>query len=121
MVTSLTVDDVCDLLQRQAPIVLLDVRQPDEWAEARIDAATLIPIHKLVEDFTKLDLPKDRQIICVCRSGRRSGLAAEFLRSQGYQAANMEGGLRQWFIHKHTEGAISDAEFKRVMTFLGPQ
>ncbi|MBI4145570.1 rhodanese-like domain-containing protein [Candidatus Woesearchaeota archaeon] len=121
MQTSLTVDDVCDLLQRQAQIVLLDVREPAEWAEARIDAATLIPISKLVEDLPKLGLPKDQQVICICRSGRRSGLAAEFLRSQGYQAANMEGGLRQWFIHKHTEGAIDDKEFKRVAAFLGPQ
>lgn len=120
MQTSLTVDDVCELVKRQAQMVLLDVRQPEEWAEARIEGATLVPLHKLVEDLPKLSLSKERQVICICRSGRRSGLAAEFLRSQGYPAANMEGGLRQWFIHQHTEGTLSEPEFKRIMAFLGP-
>ncbi len=120
MVTSLTVDDVCELVKRQASIVLLDVRQPEEYAECCIEGSMLVPLHKLVEETPKLAIPKDRQIICVCRSGRRSGLAAEFLRSQGYLAANMEGGMRQWFIHQHTEGTIRTPEFKRVMSFLGP-
>jgi rhodanese-related sulfurtransferase len=120
MQTSLTVDDVCELVKRQAPMVLLDVRQPEEWDEVRIEGATLVPLGELLDELPKLSLPKDRQVICICRSGRRSGMAAEFLRSQGYPALNMEGGLRQWFIHQNTEGTLSVAEFKRVMEFLGP-
>lgn len=104
----------------QISIVLLDVREQDEYAEANIDGSILVPIGKLVEELPKLDLPRDKEIIAICRSGRRSALAAEFLRQQGYQAANMEGGLRQWFIHQNTEGTLSSDEFKRIMDFLGP-
>jgi|GEM_PF-3849891 len=119
METSLTVDDVCELVKRQSPIVLLDVRQPEEWADYAIPGAMLVPLARLLDELPKLGLPKDRQVICICRSGRRSSMAAEFLRKEGFQALNMEGGMRQWIIHKHTEGELSDAEFKRVSACLG--
>lgn len=120
MRTSVNVDDVCELRKRQTGIVLLDVRQPDEYAQASIEGSMLVPINKLMEELPKLELPKDKEVICICRSGRTSALAADFLRQQGYQAANMEGGLRQWFIHQKAEGTVSESEFKRIMDFLGP-
>lgn len=120
MQTSLTVDDVCEMVKRHSQIVLLDVREPSEWAEHAIAGATLVPLGKLIEELPKLGLPKDRQVICICRSGRRSSMAAEFLRAEGYQAINMEGGMRQWVIHKHTEGELSDSEFKRISALFGP-
>jgi len=119
MRTSVNVDDVCELRKQQA-VFLLDVREQDEYGEVNIDGSMHIPLGKLVEELPKLELPKDREVIVVCRSGRRSALAADFLRQQGYQAANMEGGLRAWFVHQKAEGTISETEFKRIMEFLGP-
>lgn len=119
MHTSLDVDEVCELVKRKAPVVLLDVREPDEFAEVNIEGSTLLPLSQLRSDFQKLAISKDQQIICVCRSGRRSSLAAEFLRSQGYQAVNMEGGMRDWTKHRHAEGLIDDREYKKISAFLG--
>lgn len=119
METSLDVDQVCELVKRQADVVLLDVREQDEFSQVAIDGSMHVPLGKLVEELPKLDLVKDKQIICICRSGRRSSLAAEFLRSQGYQAVNMEGGMRDWTKHRHAEGLIDDAEYSRISTFLG--
>ena len=120
MQTSLTVDDVCEMVKRHSPIVLLDVRQPEEWDSFSIAGATLVPLAKLLDELPKLGLPKDRPVVCICRSGRRSSMAADFLRGQGFQAINMEGGMRQWIIHKHTEGEISDKEFRRISELFGP-
>ena len=119
MHTSLDTDQVCELVKRNAPMLLLDVREPQEHLEVSIEGSVLVPLGKLVEDLAKLLLPKDKQVICICRSGRRSSLAAEFLRSQGYQAVNMEGGMRDWVKHRYTEGLMSDEDYKKATTFLG--
>ena len=42
------------------------------------------------------ELPRDRRIVCVCRSGQRSERAAQHLRSLGYSAGNMLGGMEAW-------------------------
>ncbi|MBI4151250.1 rhodanese-like domain-containing protein [Candidatus Woesearchaeota archaeon] len=120
MQTSLSVDQVCELVKRQAPMVLLDVREADEYAVVAIEGSVLIPLQQLEADIPKLDLPKDKQVICVCRSGRRSSMAAELLRSKGYQAVNMEGGMRDWIKHRYAEGLISEDDFVTMSTFLGP-
>ncbi len=120
MQTSLNVDQVCELVKRQAPMVLLDVREPDEYAVVSIEGSMLIPMGQLETELPKLTIPKDRQVICVCRSGRRSSMAAEFLRSKGFQAVNMEGGMRDWIKHRYAEGLISEDDFVTMSTFLGP-
>jgi rhodanese-related sulfurtransferase len=120
MDTSLNVDQVCELVKRQAPVVLLDVREQEEYAVVAIEGSTLIPLATLETEYVKLDLPKDKQVICICRSGRRSSMAAEFLRSKGIQAVNMEGGMRDWIKHRYAEGLIAEDDFVTMSTFLGP-
>ena len=117
MRTSLTVDEVCELRKRQA-VVLLDVREKEEYAGASIDGSILVPLGTLEVELPNLELPKDKEVICICRSGGRSAIAAEFLRQQGFQGINMEGGMIQWIMHKHTEGEINDEEYKRIMEFF---
>ncbi len=77
-----------------APLVL-DVRNPHEiMAEGAIAGALLIPMNQFP---ARLDeLPKDREIVAVCKSGMRSGRTAEWLRSQGRKAVNLTGGMDQW-------------------------
>ncbi len=73
---------------------LLDVRQPEEYREGHIAGATLIPLGELQQRMK--ELPRDRQIICVCRSGNRSSSATRFLVSAGYDAINLRGGMIDW-------------------------
>ncbi len=76
---------------------LLDVRQPEEYREGHIAGATLIPLGDLPR---KLDqLPRDREIICVCRSGNRSHSATRQLQAAGLQAVNLQGGMSAWTRH----------------------
>jgi rhodanese-related sulfurtransferase len=73
---------------------LLDVRQPEEYREGHIAGAKLIPLDQLGRRMK--ELPRERQIVCVCRSGSRSGAAARDLAAAGYQAANLRGGMLAW-------------------------
>jgi rhodanese-related sulfurtransferase len=74
--------------------VLLDVRQPEEYRAGHIQGTKLIPLGDLSQRMS--ELPRDREIICVCRSGNRSGSATRMLASAGFQAVNMRGGMISW-------------------------
>ncbi len=81
------------IIQKPGPI-LLDVRRPDEYREGHISGAKLIPLPELNRRMK--ELPKNREIICVCRSGNRSLAATRQLLSAGYRAVNMKGGMIGW-------------------------
>lgn len=74
--------------------VLLDVRNPDEWIAGHAPAATLIPLGDLEARHT--ELPADRRIVVVCRSGSRSAQATQALVGAGYDAVNLAGGMKAW-------------------------
>lgn len=73
---------------------LLDVREKQELREGYISGAKLIPLRQLGSRMK--ELPKDREIVCVCRSGNRSRSAARQLIAAGYSASNMKGGMLAW-------------------------
>ncbi len=73
---------------------VLDVRQPEEFREMHISGARLIPLAELKSSLK--DLPKEREIVCVCASGSRSSSAARTLSAAGYQVINMQGGMSAW-------------------------
>lgn len=76
-------------------LVLLDVREPHEWEIARIDGAKRIPLGELTARAA--EVPLDRDVVVVCRSGVRSARATELLRGLGYgRVWNLEGGLVAW-------------------------
>jgi len=74
--------------------VLLDVRQADEWEAGHAARAQWIPLGDL--ENARFRLPMNRRIVCVCRSGARSARATESLIAWGFDAANMEGGMKAW-------------------------
>lgn len=78
----------------QNGVLLLDVREQNEYDEERIPSAQLLPLSELAARFD--ELPKDKEIIAQCRSGKRSAQATDFLRAQGYDVTNMEGGILRW-------------------------
>ena len=74
--------------------VLLDVRNADEWEAGHAARAQWIPLGEL--EAARFRLPMNRRIVCVCRSGVRSARATESLIAWGFEAENMEGGMKAW-------------------------
>ena len=74
--------------------VLVDVREPGEWSAGHAADAIHIPLAQLTEHLA--ELPVDREIITVCRSGRRSATAAALLNRHGLRATNLGGGMTDW-------------------------
>lgn len=75
-------------------LFILDVRQPDEFRAGHIAGSKLIPLNELSSRMN--ELPKDKPILCVCRSGSRSGAATGQLTRAGYDAVNLRGGMTSW-------------------------
>jgi SulP family sulfate permease len=74
---------------------VVDVREPREFNQGHIPQAQLIPLPQLLA--RPVDLPRDRRIILVCRSGRRSAMAAACLLGCGYtDLATLQGGMLAW-------------------------
>lgn len=71
---------------------ILDVREGDEWQLGTLPGATLISQGEIIERIE--EIPKDKPVLCVCRSGGRSANVATFLSFNGYEAANMAGGMK---------------------------
>ena len=77
-----------------AGALLLDVREPDEWAAGRAPGATHIPLGQLPARLA--EVPADRPVVAICRAGGRSQQAATFLRQNGVDASNLSGGMQAW-------------------------
>ena len=92
-----SVDEVgLDAIDSAPPnAVLLDVREPEEFAREHVSGAVNVPQADLA---TRLDeIPRDRPILTICQSGSRSLRSAQFLQQQGYQSvATVVGGTRAW-------------------------
>lgn len=73
---------------------LLDVRGDDEWDAGHAAAAVHIALAELADHLH--EVPRDRTIVCVCRSGGRSARAAEFLADAGHDTRNLAGGMEAW-------------------------
>jgi rhodanese-related sulfurtransferase len=80
--------------ERRNEVQILDVREADEWASGHIDGAVHIPMNEVPERLDEVD--RDRPVVAVCHSGRRSGEVARYLNGVGITAENMPGGMEQW-------------------------
>lgn len=83
--------------QQAQGALLLDVREPGEYAEVHAKDALLIPLGQLQSRVGEIAQYKDKPVTVICRSGRRSAHGVEILRSAGFtQVANVEGGTNAW-------------------------
>ncbi len=74
---------------------ILDVREPSEWEAIHIPDATLIPLGALAQRVA--EVPKDKDIVVVCRSGNRSQEGRDILLQAGFmRVTSMAGGVNQW-------------------------
>jgi rhodanese-related sulfurtransferase len=77
-----------------AGALLLDVRNPEEWHAGHAEGAAWIPMRELAE--RQEELPTDREIVVICKTGSRSAQVAQALVAAGYAAANVAGGSEAW-------------------------
>ncbi|EOT38867.1 rhodanese-like domain-containing protein [Enterococcus dispar] len=92
-------NDFNELLQKEN-LVVIDVREADEFAAGHIPNAKNLPLSQLENRF--FELAKDTHYYVICHSGRRSEIACQFLTAQGYQVTNVLGGMMDW------KGAVVD-------------
>ena len=93
LAAEVSVDEASRL--RDAGAFMLDVREPDEWAAGHIEGATLIPLGELAARAK--EVPADRQVVVVCRSGNRSAQGRDVLLGAGLTSVtSMAGGMNDW-------------------------
>ena len=80
--------------QRAAGAHPIDVREPGEYATARVPGATLIPLGEVVDRIA--EVPSEGTVYVICARGGRSARAVEHLRSVGVDAVNVAGGTLGW-------------------------
>ena len=91
--TAISVEDAHTKYQNGA--FVLDVRTQEEWNEYHAPNTTLIPLDQLQARLS--EVPQDKEIVVVCRSGNRSQQGRDILLAAGYkQVTSMTGGLNEW-------------------------
>lgn len=93
----ISVADVQRLRDAAETFLLVDCREPDEHAIARIPGAVLIPMATVPERLATIQPHRDSRIVVHCHHGVRSLRVARFLREHGYASAqSMAGGIDAW-------------------------
>lgn len=94
-VPEVTVQELKSMMEKKEDFLLLDVREPSEWAIARLPGATLIPLGDLANRMG--ELPKNKKLVVHCKSGGRSAKAVGALRDAGFPDTwNVTGGINAW-------------------------
>jgi len=78
----------------EGDVQLVDVREPYEWDAGRIAGARHVELERLASEAESLD--RDRPVLFYCRSGNRSGMAADAFAEGGWDAHNLDGGIEAW-------------------------
>lgn len=77
-----------------ASVVLLDVREPDEWARGHAPGARHIPMGEVPGRLDELDA--DAELFVICHLGGRSQRVAQYLAGRGFTPINVSGGMEAW-------------------------
>ena len=91
--------DVQSALEAQSSgVILLDVREKDEYEAGHAVGALSIPLSELNERISEID--KSVELNIICKSGGRSAQATMALNQAGYKATNVRGGSLEWYTEK---------------------
>ncbi|WP_131744653.1 rhodanese-like domain-containing protein [Frankia sp. Cppng1_Ct_nod] len=93
-IPTVSVDQLPAETSTDAELLLLDVREPDEWDAGHIAGAVHIPMGELLDRLD--EVPRERDVVVVCRSGQRSAAVTAYLHRSGWQARNLNGGMIAW-------------------------
>jgi rhodanese-related sulfurtransferase len=90
-----TVEELKTRLEAGEKIHLIDVREDEEVAQGIIPGAIHLPLGQVTQRLD--EIPKEEEVIFICRSGYRSDQACQYLASIGYKGAtNLIGGMLAW-------------------------
>ncbi len=97
MAREMTVEELARKRAAGEPVLLLDVRQPDEHAAAALPDSLLVPLHDLPRRVKKIQQPAGAALVVYCHHGIRSRRAAEFLEQAGFADVwSLAGGIDAW-------------------------
>lgn len=99
MVSEISVDELKQKMDRNEDFLLLDVREQHELQYGTIPGFVHIPMGEVPQRIA--ELPKNKEILCLCRTGHRSGEVAALLRERGFAAKNITGGILAWKKYDH--------------------
>lgn len=96
MIEEISAADLKRRMDAGDDIQLIDVRQPDEWAFAKIEGAKLIPLGEILSRMSEID--ESRETVLHCKSGMRSANAVQALQRAGFTGSlkNLKGGITAW-------------------------
>jgi rhodanese-related sulfurtransferase len=84
-----------ELAERIGEVLIVDVREPYEWSAGHIEGSIHIPLAQLPARMN--EIPRDRELVMLCRVGGRSAHAQQFLMQAGYERVrNLVGGIIAW-------------------------
>ena len=81
-------------IRNRDDVYVLDVREDWEYQSGHVPGAAWIPLGELSNRLS--EVPTDKTVVAVCRSGNRSGQATQILRQAGFDAHNMVGGMNSY-------------------------
>ena len=94
-VPSVSVQEAAEMQGDDVGALIIDVREPNEYNQIRAAGAVLLPLGRLNNRVR--DLPRDREILLMCRTGGRSSNATQFLAANGFEnVTNVNGGIVAW-------------------------
>lgn len=95
-VPAVSVQEAAELQGDDGGALIVDVREPNEYSQIRARGAVLLPLGRLHGRIK--DLPRDRELLLMCRTGGRSQNATQFLQAQGFEnVTNVSGGITAWY------------------------
>ena len=96
MIEEISATDLKSRMDAGDDIQLIDVRQPEEWAFAKIEGAKLIPFGEILSRMSEID--ENRKTVLHCKMGMRSAKAVEVLQQAGFKGdiRNLKGGITAW-------------------------
>jgi adenylyltransferase/sulfurtransferase len=96
MIEEISATDLKRRMDAGEDIQLIDVRQPEEWAFAKIEGAKLIPLGEILNRMGEID--ETRETVIHCKAGMRSANAVQALQRAGFKGdlKNLKGGITAW-------------------------
>ena len=94
-VPAVDVKQAAEMQDGERNALIIDVREPNEYTQIRAVGAVLVPLGQLSGRID--ELPRDRELLMMCRTGGRSQNATQFLQANGFEnVTNVSGGIRAW-------------------------
>jgi glyoxylase-like metal-dependent hydrolase (beta-lactamase superfamily II)/rhodanese-related sulfurtransferase len=118
--TSIDAESLRDMLERGEPVTVLDVRPEDQRVEWQIPGSVHFDAYEALKAkdpsaMEEADLPRSLPVVTVCGAGNASVIAAEQLRSRGFEAYSLEGGMKAWSVAWNAaEVSVPDTEVRIV-------